>query len=95
MDALDLSIGIKKQNKFVNYGKLDIKARKAKDLEDEIQQAKEQPIEEDDYFPRTSHLAKRLIDMDPGLDFMEPEKRERLLSLYSRNPKALPSKHSI
>jgi hypothetical protein len=34
MDALDLSIGIKNQNKFVNYGRLDAKARKAKDLED-------------------------------------------------------------
>jgi hypothetical protein len=41
MDALDLSIGIKSQNKFINYGRLDAKARKAKDLEDEIQQTRE------------------------------------------------------
>jgi hypothetical protein len=92
MDALDLSIRIKKQNKFVNYGKLDIKARKAKNLEDIIQQTREEPIEEDDDYPRSSHLSKRLIDVDPGLDFMEPEKREKLLDLYSQDPKALPSK---
>jgi hypothetical protein len=29
MDALDLSIGIKGQKKFENYGRLDAKARKA------------------------------------------------------------------
>jgi hypothetical protein len=62
---------------------LDVKARKAKDLEDEIQQAKEEPIEEDDDYPRSSHLAKRLIDVDPGLDFMDSEKSEKLLDLYS------------
>jgi hypothetical protein len=92
MDALDLSIGIKKQNKFVNYSKLDAKARKAKDIEDEIERNKEVPIEEEEAYPRTTHLAKRLIDVDPGLDFMEPEKREKLLDLYSQDPKALPSK---
>jgi hypothetical protein len=43
MDALNLSIGIKGQNKFINYGHLDAKARKAKDLEDVIQQTREQP----------------------------------------------------
>jgi hypothetical protein len=92
MDALDLSIEIKKQNKFINYGKLDAKAGKAKDLEDEIEKNKEEPIEEDETYPRSSYLAKRLMDVDPGLDFMDSEKRERLLSLYSQDPKALPSK---
>jgi hypothetical protein len=57
MDALDLSIGIKGQKKFVNYGGLDGKARKAKDLEDIIQEAREEPIEEDEQFPRVTHLA--------------------------------------
>jgi hypothetical protein len=89
MDALDLSIGIKGQKKFVNYGHLDIKARKAKDLEDAIQENNEQPIEEDQHFPRATHLAKRLIDTDPGLDFMDSEKREKLIELYSQDPKAL------
>jgi hypothetical protein len=92
MDALDLSIGKKKQNNFVNYGKLDAKARKAKDIEDEIQRNREEPIEEDDDFPRTSHLPKRLIDVDPSLNFMDAEKREKLIDLYSQDPKALPSK---
>jgi hypothetical protein len=92
MDALDLIIGIKGQNKFVNYGHLDIKARKAKDLEEAIQQAREEPIEEDENFPRATHLAKRLIDTEPGLDFMDSEKREKLLELYSQDPRVLPTK---
>jgi hypothetical protein len=33
-----------------------------------------------------------LIDIYPGLDFMDSEKRERLIELYSQDPKALPSK---
>jgi hypothetical protein len=71
MDALDLSIGIKKQNRFINYGRLDAKARKAKDIEDEIEKSKEEPIAEDETYPRTSYLAKRLMDVDPrrGKDF--------------------------
>jgi hypothetical protein len=31
MEALDLSIGIKSQKKFFNLGRLDTKARKAKE----------------------------------------------------------------
>jgi hypothetical protein len=81
-----------KQSKFVNYGKLDAKARKAKNIEDEIQKNREEPIEEDEDYPRTSHLAKRFLNIDPGLDFMEPEKRETVLALYSQDPKVLPSK---
>jgi hypothetical protein len=40
MEALDLSIGIKSQKKIFNYGRLDAKARKAKEEEDIIQEIK-------------------------------------------------------
>jgi hypothetical protein len=40
MEALDLSIGIKSQKKFFNYSCLDIKACKAKEEEDTIQEIK-------------------------------------------------------
>jgi hypothetical protein len=33
-----------------------------------------------------------LIDTDPGLDFMDSEKREKLVELYSQDPRALPAK---
>jgi hypothetical protein len=78
MDALDLSIGIKGQKKFVNYGRLDAKARKAKDIEDTIQENNEQLIEEDQHFLRAIHLAKRLIDTDPGLDSWTQKKEKSL-----------------
>jgi hypothetical protein len=41
MEALDLSIGIKSQKKIVNYGCLDAKARRVKEEEDIIQEAKQ------------------------------------------------------
>jgi hypothetical protein len=91
MDTLDLSIGIRGQKKYDNYSRLDIKARKAKELEDVIQENKEEPIEEDAYFPRATHLAKKLVDTDPGLDFMGPDRREKLI--FSRS-KSSPTKRN-
>jgi hypothetical protein len=79
MNALDLSIGIKNQKGFVNYGHLDAKARKPKDVEDLIQEVKKQPIEEDEYFPKATHLARKLIDTDPDLDFMDSDRRGKLI----------------
>jgi hypothetical protein len=92
MEALDLSMGIKRQKKFVNYGCLNAKARRAKEEEDIIQEAKQQPIEEDEYFPRATHLARKLKDKDPNLDFMDSDRREKLVELYSQDPRALPIK---
>jgi hypothetical protein len=83
MKALNLSIGIKIQKKIVNYGCLDAKVHRAKEEEDIIQEAKQQPIEEDEHFPRATHLARKLVDKDPNLDFMDPDRREKLTELYS------------
>jgi hypothetical protein len=88
---MDLSIGIKGQKKFVNYDHLDDKARKAKNLEDIIQEAREKPIEENEHFPKTTHLARKLINTDPGLNFMN-SKKKKLIKLYSQEPRALPTK---
>jgi hypothetical protein len=92
MEALDLNIGIKNQKKFVNYGCLDTKIRRAKEEEDIIQKTKQQPIEEDEHFPRATHLAKKLIDKDPNLDFMDADRREKLIELYSQDLRALLTK---
>jgi hypothetical protein len=37
-------------------------------------------------------MATNLVSRDPGLDFMDPEKRKRLTQYYSSDPKALPGK---
>jgi hypothetical protein len=92
MEALDLSIGIKSQKKFVNLGCLDAKGRKAKVEEDVIQEIKDQPIEEEIRFPLATHLAKKLVDKNPNLDFMNPDRREKLSDLYLSEPRALPGK---
>jgi hypothetical protein len=62
MEALDLSIGIKSQKKFFNLGRLDAKARKAKEENDVIQEIKDQPIEEEVHFPMAAHLARKLVE---------------------------------
>jgi hypothetical protein len=43
-------------------GRLDVKAHKAKDEEDIIQEIEEWVINEDDHFPRATHLARKLVD---------------------------------
>jgi hypothetical protein len=67
--------------------RMEQKARKVKEEEDIIQENKEQLIEEDEHFPRATHLARKLVDKDPGLDFMDPDRREKLIELYSQDPK--------
>jgi hypothetical protein len=89
MEALDLSIGIKNQKKFYNLGRLDAKARKAKDEEDIIQKIREWPIEEDEHFSKTTHLARKRVDKDPKLDFMDPGRREKLSELHFQDPRVL------
>jgi hypothetical protein len=90
--ALDLSIGLKSQKKIFNLGYLEAKARKNKEEEDVIQEIKEQPIEEEIHFLFATPLAKKLVDKDLNLDFMDSDRREKLSDLYLSEPRALPGK---
>jgi hypothetical protein len=92
MEVLDLNIGIKNQKKFEKFSRLDSKSCKAKKEEAEIEDAEEQPEEEIQEFPYFAHLAKKLLEKDPNLDFMDPSRRERLTEYYLSDPKALPGK---
>jgi hypothetical protein len=61
---------------------LDQKGYREKAEEDKLQDIKEQPTEEKLIFPYLTHLVKNLIDKDPNLDFMDPNKREKLSEIY-------------
>jgi hypothetical protein len=90
MEVLNLSIRIKGQKKFFNLGCLNAKSSKAKEEEDVIQENRDQPIEEEVDFPMAAHLSKKLVEKDPNLDFMDPDRREGLSELYFSDPRVLP-----
>jgi hypothetical protein len=92
MEALDLSIGIKNQKKIENLDGLDPKGCKAKKGEAKIEDAEEQPDKEIQEYPYSAHLAKNLLEKDPNLDFMDPNRRKGLIEYYLSDPKALPGK---
>jgi hypothetical protein len=75
MEALDLSIGIKKQKRFENFGRLDSKGCKAKKEKAEIEDAEEQPEKEIQEYPYSAHLAKKLLEKDLNFDYSTGEIR--------------------
>jgi hypothetical protein len=67
------------------------KGRRARREEVENEDEEDQIDRENQEAPFSTVMAKNLI-RDPGLDFMNPERRERLTQYYSTKPKVLPSK---
>jgi hypothetical protein len=92
LEALDLSLGIPSKKNFINHGRLDAKGRRARREEVENEDEEEQIGEENQDAPFSAAMAKNLVSRDPGLDFMDPERRERPTQYYSADPKALPGK---
>jgi hypothetical protein len=92
LNALDLSLGIPNKKKFINHGQLDAKGRRARREEVENEDEEDQIDEENQEAPFSAVMSKNLVSRDPGLDFMDPERRERLTQYYLIDPKVLPSK---
>jgi hypothetical protein len=92
LEALDLSLGIVNKKKFINHDQLDTKGWKARKEEVENEDEEDQIDEENQDAPFSAHMAKNLVSKDPSLNFMEPNRRERLTKYYSIKPKALPGK---
>jgi hypothetical protein len=82
-------MNIPNKKKFENYGRLDERGKAAKSRKDE----KEKELEENDennqeldLNPFTTHIAKKCLDKDYTLNFIEKSRREKLMQLYATDP---------
>jgi hypothetical protein len=79
------------KKKSENYGRLDERGRRTKAKEEERQKEMEEDKNEDlELNPFTTHIAKKCIDKDYILNFMEKPKTKKLMQLYSMDPNVLP-----